>query len=60
LLTPGEHRVLEQLVAGRSNKTAAYTLGLSSRTIETHRRHIMLKLKVHSMADLMRIALAAA
>ena len=41
LLTPRERHVLDQLVAGRSNKIAAFELGISPRTIEIHRAHIM-------------------
>ena len=58
-LTPRERMVLEQIVAGRSNKVAAYELGISPRTIEIHRAHIMNKMKAHSLADLVRVALAA-
>jgi two-component system, LuxR family, response regulator FixJ len=59
LLTPRERHVLEQLVAGRSNKIAAYELGISPRTIEIHRAHIMNKMNARSLSDLVRIALAA-
>ena len=57
LLTPGEIHVLAQLVAGRSNKLAAYELGISPRTIEIHRAHIMDKMNARSLHDLIRIAL---
>jgi len=43
-LTPRERHVLDQLVAGRSNKAAAYELGISPRTIEIHRARIMDKM----------------
>ncbi|HEX2594176.1 MAG TPA: response regulator [Rhizomicrobium sp.] len=59
LLTPRERSVLEQLVAGRSNKIAAYELGISPRTVEIHRAHIMDKMNARSLSDLVRIALAA-
>ena len=59
LLTPRERSVMEQLVAGRPNKIAAYELGISPRTIEIHRANIMDKLKTRSVADLVRISLAA-
>lgn len=58
LLTPREHNVLEQLVAGQTNKGAARELGISSRTIEVHRARIMSKIKAHSVSDLVRAALA--
>ncbi len=60
LLTPRERNVLEQLVAGRSNKVAAYELGISPRTIEIHRAHIMDKMNARSLSDLVRVSLAAA
>jgi two-component system, LuxR family, response regulator FixJ len=59
LLTPRERHVLDQLVAGRSNKVAAYELGISPRTIEIHRAHIMGKMKARSLSDLVRVALTA-
>ncbi|MBV9694600.1 MAG: response regulator transcription factor, partial [Alphaproteobacteria bacterium] len=60
LLTPREHHVFDQLVAGRSNKVAAYELGISPRTIEIHRARIMDKMNARSLSDLVRAALAAA
>jgi len=59
LLTPREHGVLDQLVAGKSNKVAAFDLGISPRTVEIHRAHIMDKLAARSLSDLVRIAIAA-
>lgn len=59
LLTPRERNVLDQLVVGRSNKVAAYELGISPRTIEIHRAHIMDKMNARSLSDLVRISLAA-
>jgi len=47
------------LVAGRSNKLAAYELSISPRTIEIHRARIMDKLNARSLSDLVRTALAA-
>jgi len=58
-LTPRERQVLEQLVAGRSNKLAAFELSISPRTIEIHRARIMDKLNARSLSDLVRTALAA-
>ena len=58
-LTPRELNVLEKLVAGRSNKVAAYELGISPRTIEIHRANIMDKMNARSLSDVVRIALAA-
>ena len=59
LLTPRERHVLDQLVAGRSNKIAAFELGISPRTIEIHRAHIMDKMSARSLSDLVRIKIAA-
>jgi two-component system response regulator FixJ len=59
LLTPRERHVLDQLVAGRSNKVAAFELGISPRTIEIHRAHIMDKMKARSLSDLVRVTLTA-
>jgi two-component system, LuxR family, response regulator FixJ len=59
LLTPREQHVLDELVAGQSNKAAAQNLGISPRTVEVYRAQIMSKLKAHSLSDLVRITLAA-
>jgi len=58
-LTPREREVLEGLTKGYPNKTIAYDLGCSSRTVEVHRASLMHKLDVHSLSDLLRIAFAA-
>lgn len=59
LLTPREKHVLNELVAGQSNKSAAQKLGISPRTVEVYRAQIMDKLEAHSLSDLVRTALAA-
>lgn len=59
LLTPREKHVLNELVAGMSNKAAAQKLGISPRTVEVYRAQIMGKLKAHGLSDLVRTALAA-
>ena len=59
LLTPRERGVLDLLVKGKSNKVAAYELGISPRTIEIHRARIMNKMKARSISDLVRDALTA-
>ena len=59
LLTPREQDVLRYLVAGRSNKVVAYELGISPRTVEIHRAHLMGKMQARSLSDLIRLALAA-
>jgi two-component system response regulator FixJ len=57
-LTPREREVLVGLVAGHPNKTIAYDLGTSPRTIEVHRARVMEKMQARSLADLVRMALA--
>jgi len=58
-LTPRERGVLDKLVQGRSNKVVAYELGISPRTVEIHRAHIMGKMDATSLSDLVRVVLAA-
>ncbi len=57
-LTRREGEVLNQIAAGKSSKETARELGVSPRTVETHRARIMAKLKARNAADLVRIALA--
>ncbi len=59
LLTSREHEVLEQLVAGKSNKEVAAKLGISSRTVEFHRAHIIDKTGAKGLPELVRLWLAA-
>jgi two-component system, LuxR family, response regulator FixJ len=56
-LTPREREVLAQVTAAASNKEAANNLGISQRTVEVHRIHIMQKLGAKNTADLIRIVL---
>jgi two-component system, LuxR family, response regulator FixJ len=58
-LTPGEHDVLRLLIDGKSNKTIAAELDLSVRTIEVRRAKLMKKMNAESLAELIRLALAA-
>lgn len=58
-LTPREQDVLRGLIDGLPNKTIGYDLGISPRTVEIHRAHLMEKLGVRSLADALRIAFAA-
>lgn len=55
-LTPREREVLSHVVAGRLNKQIAADLDASERTIKAHRAHIMAKLRVQSVAELVRLA----
>ncbi|MCW6536000.1 response regulator transcription factor [Sphingomonas lycopersici] len=59
VLTPRERDVLEGLAHGLPNKTIAYDLGISPRTVEVHRANLMTKLEVRSLSDALRIAFAA-
>jgi FixJ family two-component response regulator len=56
-LTVREHSVLKLIVAGQTNKEIARSLGVSHRTIEIHRRHIMKKMAAPTLADLVRMSL---
>jgi len=59
-LTPRERDVLDGLGQGLPNKTIAYDLGISPRTVEIHRANLMTKLGVRSLSEALRIAFAAA
>jgi DNA-binding CsgD family transcriptional regulator len=56
-LTPREGEVLALITGGTSNKEGGYQLGISTRTFEVHRAHIMKKLGAKNAADLVRIAI---
>ena len=58
-LTAREQEVLRGLVHGYPNKTIAYDLGISPRTVEVHRANCMTKLDVSSLSEALRIAFAA-
>jgi len=58
-LTPRERDVLDGLAKGLPNKSIAYDLGISPRTVEIHRANLMGKLGVHSLSEALRIAFAA-
>jgi len=55
-LTPREREVMEHVVAGRLNKQIAADLGTGESNIKLHRAHIMRKMGVESLADLVRAA----
>jgi two-component system, LuxR family, response regulator FixJ len=59
LLSPREREVLEGLLAGLPNKTIAYDLAISPRTVEIHRARVMDKMGARSLSELIRFALAA-
>ncbi|MFB3923240.1 MAG: response regulator [Terriglobia bacterium] len=56
-LTPREREILQLLAEGKSSKEAADVLGISLKTVDTHRTNIMAKLGVHSVIDLVRYAI---
>jgi two-component system response regulator FixJ len=58
-LSARERQVLHGLVAGRANKTIAFDLGISPRTVEIYRANVMTKMKAGSLSELVRMALIA-
>lgn len=58
-LTAREMDVVRHLLAGRANKQIAYELGISPRTVEIYRARAMQKTEVGSLAELVRLGLAA-
>lgn len=56
LLTPREREILQLLAEGKSNKDVANHLNLSLYTVETHRAHILQKLGLHTVPDLILYA----
>ncbi len=59
MLSPREQDVLRGLVRGHPNKTIAYDLGISPRTVEVHRANAMAKLEARSLSEALRLAFAA-
>jgi two-component system response regulator FixJ len=58
-LSNRERQVLDGLVAGNANKTIAFDLGISPRTVEIYRANVMTKMAANSLSDLVRMAMLA-
>lgn len=58
-LTPREHEIMKLVVGGFHNREIAEKLGISVRTVEVHKAHVMSKFGVDSVADLVRITMEA-
>jgi DNA-binding NarL/FixJ family response regulator len=56
-ISPREREIVQLVAEGRSSKEIAETLHISIKTVETHRAHIMSKLDLHSVSDLVRYAI---
>jgi DNA-binding NarL/FixJ family response regulator len=56
-LTPREREVLQLIAEGKANKETASELGISIKTVEKHREHLMQKLDIHDTAGLTRYAM---
>ena len=56
-LTPREREIADRLVAGDANKVIAIDLGLSERTVELHRAHVMQKMEARGLAPLVQLLL---
>ncbi|HEY6945530.1 MAG TPA: response regulator transcription factor [Candidatus Acidoferrum sp.] len=56
-LSPREREIVRLLACGKGNKEIAAELGITLRTVETHRRRIMMKMGFHSLTDLIHYAI---
>ncbi|MEO8061299.1 MAG: response regulator [Pseudomonadota bacterium] len=59
-LSPREREVLDLVAQGKANKMVAGDLGVSQRTVEIHRAHVMQKMEAGSLAELVRMMMAVA
>jgi DNA-binding NarL/FixJ family response regulator len=57
LLTPRQREILQLVAEGKSTKEIAFVLGLSVKTVETHRSQIMDRLDIHDVPGLVRYAI---
>lgn len=58
-LTRRERQVLREVIAGRTSRQIGFELGISSRTVETHRANLMKKVRARNGPELVRIAVDA-
>lgn len=58
-LSERERQVLEGLIEGHANKTIAFNLSISPRTVEIYRANLMTKMQASSLSELVRMAVAA-
>ncbi len=56
-ISPREREILQLLADGKNTKEIAFVLEVSTKTVDTHRKHIMTKLKVGSIAELTKFAI---
>jgi DNA-binding NarL/FixJ family response regulator len=56
-LTPRQREVLQLIAEGQTNREIAHTLGISVKTVETHRMKLMKRLDIHDIAGLVRYAI---
>jgi len=59
-LTLGERQVVEMVVQGNPNKQIAYVLGISQRTVETHRATAMKKVGARTLSELIHLTITGA
>ena len=57
LLSPRQSEILRLIATGQSTKTIARTLGISAKTVETHRTQLMARLEIYDIAGLVRYAI---
>jgi DNA-binding NarL/FixJ family response regulator len=58
-LTPRQREILQLIASGKSTKQIAHDLGLSVKTVETHRAQLMERLGIRDVAGLVRLAIRA-
>jgi len=58
-LTDRESQIMEAIVAGLANKSIAYDLDISPRTVEVHRANVMAKMRARNLPELVRMVMLA-